>query len=292
MAKLKTDPIQKSDLKEYLDSYSDFSFELSILKMLRENGVECEHGGQYEDPVTKKSREFDIRATKTISKFNIRLAIECKNIRENFPLLISCIPRHKNESYHEIAFVGDPCSKGPERLDWLHQSRATIIRLEEQHSIYKPHEYVGKSTVQVGRASDGGIVSHDSDLFNKWSQCLSSAADLVSRVNWDGDDYEHCLSSVIPVLVIPNQRLWVVEYDDNGKEVSGPHQTERCSCYIDKCYELHPAPTVNMWISHIEIMTYDGLKLFIDDHLKNEASISKLYSKEGILEDFNSRPNE
>jgi len=64
MPKLKTDSIKKDDLVEYLDSCSDFSFELSVLKMLRESDVDCEHGGLYEDPVTGKSREFDIRAIK------------------------------------------------------------------------------------------------------------------------------------------------------------------------------------------------------------------------------------
>ena len=70
MPKLKDDPIQDSDLKEYLNSYSDFSFELSVLKMLRENDVSCEHGGLYEDPVTGKYREFDIRSIKPESRAN------------------------------------------------------------------------------------------------------------------------------------------------------------------------------------------------------------------------------
>ena len=35
MPKLKQDSIQKSDLLEYINSYSDFSFELSVLKMLK-----------------------------------------------------------------------------------------------------------------------------------------------------------------------------------------------------------------------------------------------------------------
>lgn len=100
MAKLKNNQISLTDLLEYLNSYSDFSFELAVLKMLRENEVECEHGGHYQDPVTNKSREFDIRAIKTIEHFRVRMAIECKNIRENFPILISCIPRHTQESYH------------------------------------------------------------------------------------------------------------------------------------------------------------------------------------------------
>jgi hypothetical protein len=98
MAKLKNDKILAKDLSEYLNSYSDFSFELAVLKMLRASDIDCEHGGHYEDPVTNKSREFDIRAIKTIQQYRVRMAIECKNIRENFPILISCIPRHEQES--------------------------------------------------------------------------------------------------------------------------------------------------------------------------------------------------
>ena len=84
MPKLKNDAISEIDLIEYLDSSSDFSFELSVLKMLRESNIGCEYGGLYEDPVTGKSREFDIRATKTISNYRVRLAVECKNIRDIF----------------------------------------------------------------------------------------------------------------------------------------------------------------------------------------------------------------
>ena len=102
MSKLKTDRIKKTDLLKYLNSHSDFSFELSVLKMLRESDVECQHGGHYQDPVTAKSREFDIRAIKTIGKFRVRMAVECKNIRENFPILVSCIPRHEQDGYHEV----------------------------------------------------------------------------------------------------------------------------------------------------------------------------------------------
>lgn len=34
------------------------------------------------------------------------MAIECKNIRDNYPILISFVPRHEQESYHQIAGVG------------------------------------------------------------------------------------------------------------------------------------------------------------------------------------------
>jgi hypothetical protein len=103
MPKLKADHILRLDLLEYLNTYSDFSFELAVLKMLRERGLSCEHGGLYEDAVTKKSREFDIQAIITIQRYRVRLTIECKNIRENFPILISCMPRHEEESCHQVA---------------------------------------------------------------------------------------------------------------------------------------------------------------------------------------------
>ena len=134
MAKLQDIKISPSDLLEYLESYSDFSFELAVLKMLRENDIECEHGGYYEDPVTNKSREFDIRATKTLQNFRVRMAIECKNIRENFPILISCIPRHEQESFHQIAWVSEP------RSDFgtdIFQSRAKVLSLREDYSLYR-----------------------------------------------------------------------------------------------------------------------------------------------------------
>lgn len=168
MAKLKSDQIFQADLLEYLNSYSDFSFELAVLKMLREHGLECEHGGHYEDPVTSKSREFDIRAKRTIKKFRIRMAIECKNIRENFPILISCVPRHEQESYHQIALVSEPKTDSTMIAFAYQQPRARTLSMRDQHSLYKPQEPVGKSTVQVGRATDNTISTNDGELYEKW----------------------------------------------------------------------------------------------------------------------------
>jgi len=289
MTKLKQDSIQKPDLVEYLNSYSDFSFELSVLKMLRENRLKCEHGGLYEDPVTGKSREFDIRAIKTIGNYRVRLAIECKNIRENFPILISCIPRHEDESYHQIALVSEPKSSSTFAIPSIYQSRAKTVSIRGKYSIYKPKELVGKSTVQVGKTLDGSISTNDSEFYDKWSQCLSSLTDLVTRTYWDGDDEkeDYYLSSVFPFVVVPNGRLWSVAYDGDGNRVSDPSQTERCSCFIDKDYEMGGnIAGARMWISHVEIITIDGLNSFVNSYLKTEEGISELFSKEGISKAF------
>lgn len=98
MAKLKNIEISASDINEYLDSYSDFSFEVKTQKELVNLGFQCQHGGTYEDPITGKSREFDIRATKRYEYhesfiYRLCLSVECKNIRANCPLVIHCSPR-------------------------------------------------------------------------------------------------------------------------------------------------------------------------------------------------------
>jgi hypothetical protein len=103
MAKLKTDAIKASDIAEFLERSSDFSFEMAVLHELTALGFSCTHGGTYRDPITGKNREFDIRA-KIIKapSYNLTLAVECKNLRPNFPLLISCVQRQKSEAIHQV----------------------------------------------------------------------------------------------------------------------------------------------------------------------------------------------
>jgi len=286
MAKLKSDPIVQSDLLEYLNSYSDFSFELAVLKMLRERGLECEHGGHYEDPVTNKSREFDIRAKKTIKQYRIRMAIECKNIRENFPILISCVPRHEQESYHQISLVSEPKNDSAMVALSIHQSRARTLSIRDQHSMYKALEPVGKSTVQVGRGTDNAISANDSELFEKWGQCLSSVKELIDSVYWDGgrkDPEDAYLSAVFPFVVVPNGRLWIVSYDEDGNRISDPTPTDRCPCFIDKDYEMGTQlAKARMWLSHVEIVTYSGMRSFVEKYITTEEGMAQVFPKEGI----------
>lgn len=101
-SRTKAGPIGEDDLTKYLDEYSDFAFELKTLEKLNAHGFNCEHSGTYDDPITKVPREFDLRATRTIDRFRVRLAVECKNLKADFPLLILCVPRRPEEAFHEF----------------------------------------------------------------------------------------------------------------------------------------------------------------------------------------------
>jgi hypothetical protein len=100
MAKLKTDPITQADLAAFAANDSDFAFELRVLRQLRGLGFQCEHSGTYEDPVTGKFRQFDIRANKNFGNVQLAMAVECKNIRPYHPLLVSAVPRTEAEAFH------------------------------------------------------------------------------------------------------------------------------------------------------------------------------------------------
>lgn len=290
MAKLKAEATTQSDLLEYLAEYSDFSFELAVLKMLREHEIVCDHGGHYVDPVTSKSREFDIRGTKTIEKYRVRMAVECKNIRDNFPILVCSVPRHEDESYHEVALVSEENSRSELKPMLMHRSRARILEVRGEHSLYLSGDPVGKSTVQVGRAMDNSISANDSELYEKWGQSLSSLHEMVEDSYWDGDEddpLDAYISAAFPFVVVPNGRLWAARYDLNGRCISDPVQVDRCSCFVGKDYKMGSS-LVSSWlsISHLEIVTMDGLRSFVERYLVSIEGIQTMFSQEGLSDAY------
>lgn len=39
-----------------------------------------------------------------------------------------------------------------------------------------------------------------------------------------------------------------------------------------------------MWLSHMEIITFDGLLSFIEQYLKSEAGINEIFPDSGVVE--------
>ena len=62
MGKLKGGSISGKDIADFVANDSDFAFEMKVLGILRQHGLECLHSGTYQDPVSDKIRQFDIRA--------------------------------------------------------------------------------------------------------------------------------------------------------------------------------------------------------------------------------------
>ena len=211
MAKLREEAIKQADIEEYLQEQSDFAFEVRVLRKLSENQFECEHGGIYKDPITQKSRQFDIRALTTLtrplrpdeSKRRLHLSVECKNLRDHYQLLVHCLPRSKAESFHEVIEID-------------RNSNAKVTRLS---TLYKMGEYVAKSTDQIGRRQhDDQFVSNDGDVFEKLSQAVNSAYDLISEAYNLKVHHRECEYStmIFPVLVVPDN----TSLERNGRSIA------------------------------------------------------------------------
>jgi hypothetical protein len=240
------------------------------------------HGGSYVDRNSGITRQYDIRAAFTIEdKFSVELAIECKCLKSNFPLLISRIPRSREESFNEVIISKQTFKAQSGRAGGMDAMSgdsviATVpIRIGGVNSLYVPNAYVGKSTSQVGRSPDKKeLISNDSAVFSKWSQALASANDLVQRA-CDGEQIWHgrppC-TIVIPILVLSDSNLWVADYSENGSKQGRPHQTDEAEIFIDSVYGL-PNTQSRYTISHLHVYTKSGAhsfltKLMQDDVLK------------------------
>lgn len=191
-------------------------------------------------------------------KYYLFAAIECKNIRQNFPIIVSCVQRSQEESWHCIAEKQQPWS---------------ILRnIIGDKSIYKPNDFVGKSISQVGLSTSNDIISNDYEVYEKWGQSLSSLHGMIKSAH---DTPPDSIIMAIPFLVVPDGRLWRIKYKNNGERIGNPEKTENCSVYTGG-YEIPFNGASPFKISHVNIMTLNGLKNFCSRHLSNENTMRLL----------------
>lgn len=211
--------ITRTDIEEYLVNQSDFDLELFVDRSLRERGYTTSHGGSYFDSITGKNRQFDVRAYANMTHHcGIYCAIECKALTKTFPLIVSRVPRPADDAYHELIRTCGRTDMGEDFQD--------SIRSDRRMPLYSADQPVGKKTVQIGRDGDKkAFTASDGETFDKWSQALSSAEDLVQQTRMRrGEHSGNFYSLVLPILVVSNDTLWVVDYSDTGN--SAPQQVQ------------------------------------------------------------------
>lgn len=287
--KLKQDPVGSETLQAYLNEASDFAFELAVLRLLNEKGVICDHGGQYEDPATKKFREFDIRFRHTKGQITVSAAVECKSIGANFPLLVSTVPRKPEEAFHEI-FIHSREVEARRSGQFGGVVTSTVpsgpipgVKVRPS-CLYPAGLQVGKSTAQVGKKEVGGeIVANDAEFFEKWTQALQSLDDLIDEIGskvfihkvWDGNLH---YALALPIVVVPDGTLWSVGYDDFGTCTNEPFSTDRVSILVRRSIGgFAMSPELN--VSHLEVMTKTGLSNFVDEFLADAEKLEKFITR-------------
>jgi hypothetical protein len=138
------------------------------------------------------------------------------------------------------------------------------IRSNERMPLYRADTPVGKKTVQVGREEGKReddrkpFIASDGETFDKWSQALSSANDSVQVTrqhrgeNGSGNFY----SLILPILVVSDDTLWVVDYSNTGN--SPPQKVQETTLFVDRTYKLQQGV---LKVTHLHIFTRSG---FID----------------------------
>jgi hypothetical protein len=284
MAKLNDADITKDDVEEYIKDCSDFAFELKVLKKFNDMNFKCLHSGVYEDPVTKKSREFDIRAEKSLENKNLKLAIECKNFRANFPLVSHCVKRVPQESFHDLII---PNNQEKFALSNF-RSSSLRVRLQNSESLYPENGIVAKSIDQVGRGAVG-IISNDGSVFEKINQALHSAYDLIEQSHYNNSDSVENSSLILPILVIPDSRLWVVEYNEHGLQLGVPKLANSISYFVGQSWRVGHVGERHInsvWynMSHLEIVSFSHLESFLNSYFNPENHWEKAFTNKKISE--------
>jgi hypothetical protein len=267
MTKLNEDALEATDVEDYLAGYSDFSFELRVLKEFIRLGFGCQHGGTYTDPVTGKDREFDIRGLVEDQSVRIHLSIECKNIRPNFPLITHCLPRTNNESFNELILTSDPDKEIDLNPVVFLQSTSESMRLQ-QRTLYPLGKWVAKSTDQVGRRTDGSILATDGGVFDKISQAINSARDLILQAHELVVCGQSIYTLVVPVLVVPEETLWCIKYNENGDQIELPQKIQHISYFIGKQWQVGQGINSLVYtMSHLDIVTFPHIETYVKDQL-------------------------
>jgi hypothetical protein len=256
MRKPKDDPITAQDLADFTSSNSDFAFEMRVVAQLRARGFECSHSGTYRDPVTDKVRQFDIRAITHRGDSTLALAVECKNLRHNSPLLLSAVPRTTPESFHDL-LVWNP------RSVYVRQSVRAVTGRE---SAYRPGEMVGKKTDQVRRDASGTLVSSDEATFEKLNQAVNSCEDLVRE--YARKQSPPLVRAIVPLLVVPKGLLWQVDYDAYGKLETPPRAVTRAALFLNHTWSVEGTAGARILyrLSHIDLATLDVLPNIVDTY--------------------------
>lgn len=273
--------ITAQHIRNVIESADDFGHELRVRRILRGHKQgQLRHGGTYVDPVTQKPRQYDLRwHVSYFAGFAVSLAIECKNIHVENPVAISGIKRTPRESFHyfiESRTGGNfLIEKFPAYYDV--KSMGVVRRTVEASEMYPTECFVGKSIIRIERSEIGkppNIVtkyasSKDQEIYDRWSQALASATDLVLEARHNAAKYDlaHVFTIIMPVVVLPNRVLWFVEYDENGSLIHDPMEVDQCELFVAReiavpaeFTELPPSPFT---FSHIHFFTIAGFADFL-----------------------------
>jgi hypothetical protein len=257
--------ITAADVSEYFASTDDFAFEREVYGVAKGLGFHAQHAALYVDPVTGKPRQFDVRASIASGQNKVALAIECKSLTVDFPLVVSCVPREPSESFHELLYRDSVMAAGSS------YTRVQTLFRGSFPCIYQAGQGVGKSVRQVRREKKGknaGRMVSGDEVFDKWTQSLASVGEMVESGAQElaAPPTQQPVQRIafLPVLVVPDTTLWIADYSSRGDLRQTPFQSQEITFYLGRKYRLKREQT---WftVTHLHIFTRTALGQWLEN---------------------------
>lgn len=266
-------------INSYLSNESDYSFELRCLHAINSMN-QCDfrvsHSGTYKDDLTNKLRQFDIRATfwprKNLNHI-LHTAVECKRLSKEAPLIVHRSRRAIEETY--LNYIRRDFIDG--NVDYsLKGTGFKVYDAGSRVNLYPKDELVAKACERVAWKNDTPR-SSDSEIYDKWSQALSSATELITDATKSNPEHLiehkiHSLHFILPIVVVPDDTLWTVDYEDDGSSSGPARVVSEISYFVDRGYM--PANMKPFRCSHVHFVTESKLTEFIWQTLNDTASIT------------------
>lgn len=267
--------IKPEDVKQVLLEDDDFGHEMRVGNILAKlaaarstdtfNATDIDpphHGGTYTDLITGKPRQFDyrcrlIRCPPRQHATCAFLAVECKNLHESAPLVISGRPRTSEEAYY--AFIESSEEPATKTKSW-------VTRRADTGQFYHEGEFVGKSLLRL-KVKNGKFEAdnNSSEIYDRWSQALASAVELANAACTSACFRSPVSRSIIlPIVVIPNDSLWNVSYDEGGLIQGDPIKVDASEFFIERRIGLGSEPFV---FTHIHFVTLRGFENLVSRFL-------------------------
>jgi len=264
--------ISPSEIQSIVLKEDDFGHEMRVGKVIRDiPDIKMQHGGTYIDSVTGKPRQFDFRCSMQKESAELNLAVECKNLNSLAPLVICGTKRQNDEAFHDL--IGWRPGSGYAHVQYSSSPIPVTFRAKGDHAFYKPNNFVGKSLVRIKpnqnkQAPSPFIADSDSDVYEKWAQALSSSVGLIETARQRAmlqRGAEYC-TTVLPAVVVPDDSIWKVEYDDNGSVCGQPEQVNKCELFVGRNILLNDQVFPHHFkFSHIHFFTISGFSSFLSD---------------------------
>jgi len=278
--------ITPSDIRSVVTKEDDFGHEIRVGKVLRRvAGGRVEHGGTYTDPVTQKPRQFDYRCSLTNGSTCLTMAIECKNLSPSVPLVMCGTKRPETEAYHDLIEARNGLFK--RRTATISGLSSVTLRASGENSFYARNGFVAKSIVRIQADKNPMARTQDADIYDKWAQAISSAVGLAETacILPKGAIPPKVVAAILPIVVVPDNLMWAVTYDDEGNIEGDPIQANNCELFVGKEIELGEKKTPlfhRFAFSHVHFFSLAGFGSFVSKMAGDQQAWASLFTGKAV----------